>query len=267
MNDDPISISIPNLDGSFFMNLHEEQELVSGIIRKSGTYEPVETQLVISSLNEGDRFVDVGANIGWYTIIASKKVGQSGNVLAFEPDPRNFELLKQNCELNDLPNVVLINKALSDKSSSEFLYRSPTNFGDHRLYASGEDREKVVVATLTLDSFIEGRGLKNIQTIKIDTQGSEPKILRGMQRYIQGEKPVIFLEFWPYGIYKNQESVFDILAFIEKNGYEVYQIRNGAPFHLSVGLLFELSRERLHKSRKGYIDLILFQRSHMRLFE
>jgi len=249
------------------MLLHEEKEVVSEIIRRSGTYEPIETQLMISSLNEGGIFVDVGANIGWYTIIASKIVGQTGNVLAFEPDPTNFELLKKNCALNGLKNVELINQALSDKSDSEFLYRSSNNFGDHRLYASEEEREKIVVGTLTLDNLIESRGLKNIQTIKVDTQGSEPKILRGMQRYIKREKPVIFLEFWPYGIYSNQESVFDIMAFIEKNRYEVYQIRNGAPFHLSVGLLFELSRERLHKSTKGYIDLILLQPSHMRLFE
>ena len=82
------------------------------MVLSSGTYEPEETRLFRSKCRPGDTVIDVGANVGWYTVIASKLVGKKGRVIAFEPEPVNFAILKKNVLANGCENVILELKAL-----------------------------------------------------------------------------------------------------------------------------------------------------------
>src|SRR5262249_42101912 len=106
-------------------------------------YEPFETELVQSLVHENDTVVDVGANIGYYTLIFARLVGPRGRVFAFEPDPGNFALLKKNVEANRYKNVVLVNAALSDEPATLKLYLSEENRGDHRIYPSDDQRRTI----------------------------------------------------------------------------------------------------------------------------
>ena len=259
MSPNPVEINLPAIGQPFSLYLHEDNELFCNSVRRNKTYEPMETRLVVSTLQEGDVFLDIGANVGWYSVIAARKVGASGKVIAFEPDPDNFGLLKKNCELNKLGNVELHNRAISDCDGKDYLYRSTSNFGDHQLHATAdESRAKVEVETVKLDSLFPAGDIA-IKAIKIDTQGSEAKIMRGMQTFIARQKPVIFTEFWPYGLRNNGESVFDILAFIERNGYLVFEMRHNSLNDLTPGLVYEMSRERLHPGTRNFTDLLLLQ--------
>lgn len=160
-------------------------------------YEPYETQLILRQINLGNTVVDVGANIGYYTILLADKVGRDGKVYAFEPDKTNFEILKKNIELNKLKNVVAVNMAVGRNKGKSKLCRSEENFGDHKLYNDQSLIPKIkteVVKIIKLDDFLKK---KKIDLIKIDTQGWEPEVIRGAKELIKKDKPTIFLEYSP----------------------------------------------------------------------
>jgi FkbM family methyltransferase len=141
-----------------------------------GKYEPYETQLILRQAKVGGTVIDVGANIGYYTLILADKVGKNGKVYAFEPDKINFEILEKNIKENKLKNVVAIKAAIGSKNESKILYKSEENLGDHKLYkpkTPAKKREKVKI--VRLDSFIK----EKMDLIKIDTQGWEPEVIEG----------------------------------------------------------------------------------------
>src|SRR5207253_6545315 len=111
-----------------------------------GVWEPLETYLVERRVREGDVVLDIGANIGYYTLVFAELVGDSGRVFAFEPEPANFALLSENTGLNGRANVTLVNAAVADAGGRLPLYLAGENKGDHRLFDSpGESRDSVAV--------------------------------------------------------------------------------------------------------------------------
>ncbi len=148
-------------------------------------YEPMETALLREHLKENQTFVDVGANIGYYTLLAARAVGPKGRVYAFEPDPANFRLLEKNVALNGYHrNVVMVNKALSSESGTAKLYLNPVNRGDHRIYNTRDGRESVDIETLALDEYLKKLDQK-VHFIKMDVQGAEAAALGGMKGLIR----------------------------------------------------------------------------------
>ena len=97
-------------------------------------YEPYETKLILRQAKKSDVVVDVGANIGYYTVLLADKVGKTGKVYAFEPDIISFEILKKNIEANNLKNVVAVNAGVGSKNETKMLYKSEENLGDHKLF-------------------------------------------------------------------------------------------------------------------------------------
>ena len=98
-------------------------------------YERATTDLLKDLLHPGMIFVDVGANIGYFSLLAANLVGTEGTVYAFEPEPGNHELLRKNIELNSYSNIVMIQKAVSNKSGSAPLFLSALDSGSHSLYS------------------------------------------------------------------------------------------------------------------------------------
>ena len=97
-------------------------------------YEPFETDFVQKEIKRGDVVLDIGANIGYYTLILAKCVGKEGKVFAFEPEPNNFSLLKKNIQINGYKNVVLVQKAVSNKNEKLMMYLNKDNIGCHTIY-------------------------------------------------------------------------------------------------------------------------------------
>lgn len=160
-------------------------------------YEPVETTLLKEQLKAGQTFVDVGANIGYYTLLAARIVGPQGRVYAFEPDAANFKLLEKNTAANGHGNVTAVNKALSNKTGTARLYLNPVNRGDHRIYDSNDGRPSVGIETVTLDRFFEKLD-KQVHFIKMDVQGAEAAALGGMKGLIRKNKGLkLVTEFSP----------------------------------------------------------------------
>lgn len=166
--------------GSVRLFLNPTDRMMTPVLLHVRSWEPNETYWVMRSLRPGQTFVDIGANVGYYTVIASRLVGASGRVFAFEPDPVSFALLERNVALNGLDNVVLEQKAVSNEPGTLRLFISPANKGDHRIYQpKGEEREFVEIEAVVLDEYFAG-DRRGVDFVKIDTQGAEVVILEGM---------------------------------------------------------------------------------------
>lgn len=214
-------LEIPGLDSRLIMRTHDQVDLcLSRQIQARKIWEPYETSLVVTHLKSGDVFLDIGANIGYYTLLASAIVKDDGIVVACEPDEANFRLLCENLSLNQLDNVIVVQAAVSDYDGSGHLFISPDNKGDHRLYNSGDSRVKTTVEV------INGRRLGTVSDrvdfIKIDTQGAEYHILRGLENIVTANKRHLkmIVEFWPFGLRMAGASghqLLDVLAAFDMN--------------------------------------------------
>ncbi|HTA77189.1 MAG TPA: FkbM family methyltransferase [bacterium] len=187
-------------------------------------YEPFETALFKKELKAGQTVLDIGANIGYYTLIAAKIVGPRGKVYAFEPDPDNFALLKKNVEYNCYANVVLVNSAVSDKNKTAKLFINKTNRGDHRLYDSKDGRPSIPVQTLKLDDYFKKLDQK-IHFIKMDIQGSEARALNGMKGLIcKNPRLKLVTEFSPGSLKLNGQNPKNYLKTLIQLGFNLREI-------------------------------------------
>jgi FkbM family methyltransferase len=228
---EPFALTVQGMPG-IRMYLDPRDLIITWTILHYGSWEPAETDLFIRTIRPGDTVVDAGANVGYYTIIASRLVGPAGRVYAFEPDPANFELLRRNVELNGLTNVVLEPKALSDLKGAIKLFLAPENKGDHRIYQpKGESRPSVDVEAVRLDDYFKGLG-RRVDVVKSDTQGAEGLILEGMTGLLEGRSdgPTIFMEFWPHALVGLGTDAGVLLNKLRSHGYKFYEIhKSGLP--------------------------------------
>ncbi len=199
------------IDGSLFVQVKANgQDLLvhpldNGVGRplySGGTYEHDETCFLTKNLRPGMVFVDIGANLGYFTTLAARLVGNSGRVIAVEPDPDNFRLLELNVKRNGLTNVTALNRALGAAPGEATLFRSRWNFGDHRLADDKTSkRETVTVQVDTVDRIVDRENLPRVDLIKLDVQGFEQQVQKGMLKTLEANPaPVIITEFWPHGL-------------------------------------------------------------------
>lgn len=128
------------------------------------------------SPNRGDTVVDVGAAFGFYTIMASKKVGQQGKVVAIEPQPDNFEMLNRNVNLNKLANIITLNYAVSSKRGTLRLYSSYSTIPER---AGQSLQDYIEVSADTLDNLLRELDIDEVNWIKVDVEGAELEVLKG----------------------------------------------------------------------------------------
>jgi len=176
----------------------------------------------IKSLKEvvkpGMRVLDIGANIGFYTILLSELVGDRGLVYAFEPDENNFSHLKRNTV--SLKNVALNNVAVSDKSGKLKLYLSDDLNVDHNTYDSGENRKSVEVDALALDDYFSHG--ETIDFVKIDIQGFDFYALNGAKNLIsRSGRMSILSEYWPYGLNKAGVKPRDYIDLLKELNFAI----------------------------------------------
>ena len=178
---DPVNLRIPGLENTLRMRVHGQQDQhVSRRIREQGIWEPYETALVLASLGAGDVFLDVGANIGYYPVIAAQRVGNEGAVFAFEPDAANFELLQQNLRLNNCEHIVAAFEAgLAASDGAGQLYLSEDNAGDHQIFAAASGRRSQAIQLHNGSEFLRPR-LQRLDLLKVDVQGAECDVMAGL---------------------------------------------------------------------------------------
>jgi FkbM family methyltransferase len=162
-----------------------------------GTFEISETRLVQALLKPGMTFLDVGANIGYYTVIAARLVGDSGAVHAFEPHPGVRARLEDNVGRNGYRNVAVHGQAVAATSGSVSFYASTVdqNQGISSILPGRGRQQELSVSSVTLDEFAASLGGRRIDVIKMDVEGAEAQVIAGGQRTLSGpDAPAIIFE-------------------------------------------------------------------------
>jgi len=206
------------------MYINAEDVGVAPSLLAKGVYEPFETEFLKELLKENMTVVNIGANIGYYTLIAANRVGPNGKVYAFEPEPQNYKLLVRNIEENGYKNISPIQVAVSDKKGTLKLFLDKSNLGDHSLAEQNivEKNGSVEIETNSLDNFFEeyNKDFK-VDLIQMDVQGAEGLILDGAKKIIGSNNLKIIMEFWPSGLNNVGTDGLDLLKGLESYGFKI----------------------------------------------
>ena len=178
-------------------------------------YEEETTRLLKRILGPGMTFLDVGAHVGYYTLLAARQVGPTGRVFCFEPEPSNYDLLVGNIQLNGYANIQPINKAVSNRVGFTTLFLTGLDNGRHSTYRHQlPESGSVEVETTTVDAFFESKGWPHVDLVKIDVEGAEMDVLDGMNQLLQkSECPNLIVEFNPYLL---RSAGSDLLHFLDR---------------------------------------------------
>lgn len=215
-------------------------------------YEREETNFLKKIIKQGDVFVDIGSNFGYYTLLASKLVGKRGKVFSFEPDPYNFSILQRNIKINKCSNVLCVNKAVGEKDEKINFYIDAENLGRHNLIPNWS-KHILTVDKISLDNFLPKGSRVNI--VKIDIEGGEELAIKGMEKIIQKNPSIkLLIEFFPERIKQNNLHPANLKRLISSLGFSIYEISNLGLTKISFS---ELLRRT---SGKGELMNILVQR-------
>jgi len=183
-------------------------------------YEPEVSNTMARFVRPGDFVIDAGANIGWFSVILSRMVGNEGLVLAFEPDPRNFEVLEQNLSLNKIENVQAVEAALCDKDRNMKFWMMEhggySSFIRYKNHLSSKD-----MLARSLDSLLATCKHLTPRVIKLDCEGAEEAILRGAEEVLRRGVDCVIVEF-NFQILESDRAIRDFMCDL---GYDFFFIR------------------------------------------
>jgi FkbM family methyltransferase len=199
---------------------HPEDQVITPFIRRHGHWELDDCRLLEEELSPGSAAVDVGANIGYMTLVAARAVGPTGSVVAIEPHPANVALLQANVARNELADRVrVIGAAAWDAPGVLELSECVENTGDHRVQTLQSERSVLRVDAVRLDDVVPES--MRISVIKLDTQATEHRVLAGSRALLERDRPVILVEYWPQGLRDRGDDPLEVLAGFRKLGYKL----------------------------------------------
>jgi FkbM family methyltransferase len=198
-----------------------------GVSQAVSRSEPHLQRIIRKHVLPGMVVLDIGANVGFFTLMFSRAVGISGTVFAFEPIPLTFAALTQNLALNGIDNVEAINVAASDHDG-ELEFRIPiggASMASYRWHKDAINVNRVVVKSVLIDAFKELSG-KRIDFVKIDVEGAEGDVIYGMRGILSVHRPPVFIECSEIG----REKTWQVLTGLE---YQCFFASGSAPTSIS----------------------------------
>lgn len=184
----------------------------------TGSFEPGQTEIIKRLLPNGGVFIDVGANIGYFSVIGAISVGPTGRVYAFEPVEEIYRLLCQNLSLNSLSNVDARNLACFSCSGRMGIERTPDSA---KSYLSSAKTK--IVSVTTIDDFVAEVPVHRLDLIKVDAEGSDLEVLKGAHRTIETFRPAIILELDHLARFGGSRG--EVFQLLDAHGYSVREIR------------------------------------------
>lgn len=186
-----------------------------------GVFEPWESTAIRAYLKPGMTFVDVGANVGYYTLMGASSVGSGGQVIAFEPSPYAFGRLHETIERNRISQVQLVSAGLGEESGELRLFM-PNQKGNHTpTMVPNGGGYPVRVPVLRLDDYLTESRIEVVDLMKIDVEGFEPNVIRGATRYLErGKIRAILCEFNEAWLEANNSSVQSLFRLIVSYGFK-----------------------------------------------
>lgn len=187
-------------------------------------YEPDVVSLIMRTLTPGDVVIDVGANVGYFSCLMGLLVGKTGKVMAFEPNDENLSGLKRNIAINQLDNIIIINKPASNNKEIMKFYNNDDS-GGHALWDSVGKADYIEMETTTLNEEFKKNVLAPPKLIKIDTEGADHLVLEGASELLKDRKvPYIIAEVLPQGLTRFGSSQMEMRRFMKDFGYDTFAI-------------------------------------------
>jgi len=217
-----------NLDSTKFSQRNIKSFLDRGLF-----YEPEVSWFLIKNLEQGDIFIDIGAHVGFFTILAGEKVGESGHVYSFEPEEENYKQLIEQIKLNRFGNITPFNFAVGEKQNVRDFYINSDNDGGHCFWDVSRhpfnrkcaDLDKQItkkVKIAPLDGILENYDLSALKAIKIDVEGFELAVLSGAKKILQQHKPYVIAEVNRFGLEQLGYSEQQMIQFMENLDYSTH---------------------------------------------
>jgi FkbM family methyltransferase len=222
----PRGLVLLNIQGNK-MYVDPGSESIDAVLLMHGVHEKYETALFKKMVQDGMVVVDIGANIGYYTLIAAKLVGNKGIVYAFEPEPSSYKLLCKNIAINSYTNVVPIEKAVSRTNGKAKLYvcaatTAMSSFGKDNVLIHSKNVDCLEVETITLDDFFKRTiGDDRIDFMKIDVEGAEELVVDGAERVLRNNRLKILMEFMPDQLRKVEAGPLELLYKLQNYGFAI----------------------------------------------
>lgn len=187
-------------------------------------YETANVTFVNSVVHPGMTAVDVGAHIGFYSVILARRVGSTGRVVAFEPTPSSRELLGRTLKLNLVDSIVSVEPLAVGEAVSEvdFYITDLPAHNSNRLHRTRRPNERSIKVGMTsVDDWARRHALERVDFLKVDAEGSELSVLKGMVRTLEEHRPILLLALHPDGIRAAGDSLSEIWNFLKAAGYRV----------------------------------------------
>jgi len=194
-------------------------------LARSGGYEQLTLELMRRLVKPGDTAVDIGANIGYFTLFLSRATGRGGKVYAFEPSPQNFSLLRKNLRINAHAHAVAEEKAVADRAGQIDLYLSWRSNGQHTLFGDRKRRRSVPVGMVSLDGYFPPN--TPVDFIKMDIEGAEVHALKGMQRVLSDNPRLrMIVEFNPGALVLAGTDPAEFPDRLQSAGFVLFDVNN-----------------------------------------
>lgn len=209
-------------DGSVM--LCDLNDMVQRQIYFGGMYEPVESYLFLKLVGPGMTVIDVGANCGQYTLLASRAIGREGHVHAFEPIADTYKILEEHVQLNKLSNVTLNRYALWNQKTELALGRGEEQ--ESALWSAGYvgDPSRILVQAIRFDDYAREHGLERVDVIKMDIEGAEPFMLEGARESIERFHPVFLMEVSRTSLERMEWTPQRLWEWLRSFGYRAFAI-------------------------------------------
>lgn len=199
----------------------DPQKYLDKEIIDKGVFEEMSTSVVKKLVKEGDIVLDVGANIGYYTVMFSKLVGENGKVYAFEPTEHYGKVLRRNIEENQIGNCEVFSLGLSDKAQ-ELTIKIGTSSATLHWVSNDAPSDTETIKMVRLDDFVKEHDIQKVDFIKIDVDGHEPFFLEGAWETLDRFDPVVLLEVNHANYLEANVTAWDFYETLKKRGYLIY---------------------------------------------
>lgn len=251
----PIGLIETQIDG-FKLFIDSQDEIMVSTFNEIKDYEIATTKVIKNLVKDKMTVVNIGANIGYFSLLMAKLVGPRGKVISFEPLPKNVELLRKNVEANGFTNVKIVQKAVSNKTGKGNFWLPNTALQSFLSEKGAWRTEKFEVETTTLDDFIENTDEK-VDFVMMDAEGSEKIVLEGMANTIKQNADLdIITEYNPHPLKLAGSDAKSLLDTIQKYGFFMFKIDDATQ------KVEPISRESLEKYQyPDYTNLYLTRKS------
>ena len=220
------------------------------------TFEDENFNLINKIAQKGWNVIDVGANIGLYTLLFSRLIGSEGNVYSFEPSDEAFFRLQQNIKLNNLKNVTVLKKGVSDKAGvMEFHITEDDAYNSLGFTPMKEVVETKSISVVTLDEFVKSNKIEKVDVLKIDTEGADYLVAKGASELLKGKNaPFIFCEY--NRVVKNgyDFSLDSMVKLLESYSYLCFEISN-------------MKLKKFDEANSNSSDLVCLKENHKAIFK